>query len=68
LSDSASKPRVEKLLTQFAADVEQLRLRLCDAIYRSLEQEYEDQHSEASISDFAEANEYTFTTGGKRFG
>jgi hypothetical protein len=68
LSGSADKPRVEKLLTSFREDVETLRGDLSRAMYRSLEQEYDYQHSEESISDFAEANEYTFTVDGKRFG
>ncbi len=68
LSGSADKPCVEKLLTSFREDVETLRRDLSRVIYRILKQEYDDQTSEESISDFAEVNDYTFTADGKRFG
>jgi hypothetical protein len=59
---------IDKLVLEFRDDVETLRKDISKAIYKSLEQEYEDQRSEESITDFAEANEYTFTKDGKRFG
>lgn len=39
-----------------------------DWIYRQLEQEYEYRTSEEAVSELMEANEYTFTAAGKRFG
>ncbi len=39
-----------------------------DWIYRQIEKEYEYQSSEEAIAEAMEANEYTFTAEGKRFG
>lgn len=39
-----------------------------DWIYRRLQEEYEYQTSEEAVAETMEANEYTFTAGGVRFG
>jgi hypothetical protein len=41
---------------------------LARAFYKALEAEYEYQHSEEQIAEAMEANEYTFTVDGRRFG
>lgn len=61
-------PHVRKLVDNFFEVVEELRVDLCRAIYRTLEEEYESLRSDESLRDFAEANDYTFTADGKRFG
>lgn len=61
-------PRTESLVLKFKASVEVLRLDICKAIYRSLLEEYEHLTSEESLSDIADANEYTFDANGRRFG
>lgn len=58
----------ETLLRAFEDDVEQLRRDLSKAIYRSLEAEYEYLTSDEMYRDSSEANDYTFTLGGRRLG
>jgi len=60
--------KIDSLLIQFQADAEKLRLALCDAIYRTLDKEYEDQTGDEAIAEFAAGNDYTFTISGQREG
>lgn len=61
-------PRIRKLVDGFLESAEELRLDLCRAIYRTLEEEYFCLRSGESLKEFADANGYTFTESGKRFG
>lgn len=61
-------PALQKLLNDFEKDVEELRYKICKAIYKDLEKEYYYQTSEEVLADFASANEYTFTIRGEREG
>lgn len=61
-------PRLRKLADDFKEAVEQLRLDLSKAIYKCLESSYEGLRSDESLKDLAEANDYTFTIEGSRFG
>jgi hypothetical protein len=49
-------------------EVVQVLREFADWIYSSLESEYEYQNSNESVDESIEANEYTFTESGKRFG
>jgi len=60
--------KLDGLVNDWEADVEKLREQLSQAIYKSLEEGHDDQTSEEAISDFAEANDYTFTINGTREG
>jgi hypothetical protein len=60
--------KVEALLNEFESDAETLRLALCRAIYKDLEEDYDSQTSDESLTEFADGNDYTFTLGGKREG
>jgi hypothetical protein len=60
--------KVEKLLNEFEADAEALRLALCQALYNDLEEDYEGQTSDESLEEFAAGNDYTFTLAGTREG
>lgn len=51
---------IDALLISFMGEVEHLRQQLCDAIYRSLEEEYDYRTSDQNVLDAAEVNEYTF--------
>jgi hypothetical protein len=57
-------PNVDKLLRQFAEDAEALRLALCKAIYRDLEDEYEYLTSDEALLELASGNDYVFTISG----
>jgi len=59
-------PHVEALFLEFVKDAEQLRLDLCDAIYKDLEAEYEYRTSDEAIREDSEANEYLFDESGHR--
>lgn len=62
-------PLTESLLTSLEETAEELRKDICKAIYRQLEEEYFFKSTdENELKEFAEANEYTFTDTGKRFG
>lgn len=52
--------RLSKLAKSFEEAVEQLRLDLCHAIYRDLEEEYEYLTNDDSLADQAEANDELF--------
>lgn len=59
-------PRVERMLNRFEAAAEELRLRLCQAIYVDLEEVYDYLTDEEQLLDMADANDYTFNTDGER--
>lgn len=61
-------PAINRLLDDLQEDGEELRKQLCDAIYKSLEADYESEMSDETVDEVAEANEYTFTKTGKRYG
>lgn len=61
-------PKVAALFKSFAQDAEALRLRLCRAIYKMLEEDYYDRISDEQLLDFAEANDYSFDAAGERDG
>jgi hypothetical protein len=63
-----TSPALEKVLTAFEKDAEQLRRDICRAIYRDLEEEYEHQTSDEQLIVSAEANDYTFDATGRREG
>ena len=70
-SDSKWKskyPKLRKLADDFNESVSQLRLDLSKAIYKHLEEEYEYRCEDEQLKELAEANEYTFTISGERFG
>ena len=68
LVGKATTPRLTQLFREFRADVEELRLVLCDLIYKALEAEYEYLTSDEALEELAESNDYTFTAAGKREG
>lgn len=47
---------------------EQLRLDLCGAIYKDLEEEYSYRTADEQLAEDAEANDYTFDANGRRDG
>lgn len=49
----------------WAEDVERLRKRLCEAIYKDLEKEYNYQTSDECLVEMAEANGFHFTISGR---
>ena len=55
---------INALLVSFMGEVEHLRLRLCDAIYKALEEDYDYLTSDEAILERAEANEYNFDEDG----
>lgn len=62
-------PRLRGLFDQFAKDAEELRDDLCGCIYSDLEEEWIFKVSDVeSLTDLAEANDYTFREDGTRFG
>jgi hypothetical protein len=61
-------PKVRALFTSFGEDAENLRLSLCRAIYKMLEEDYWDRISDEQLLDLAEANDYTFEANGNRDG
>jgi hypothetical protein len=64
----SNTPRVRTLFDGLVEDVENLRLRLCKAIYKMLEADYWDRISDEQLLDLAEANDYTFEANGNREG
>lgn len=61
-------PRIDAMLPDFIKALEELRVSLCNAIYTDLQGDYDGQLEDESLEDSAEANEYTFTDDGERFG
>jgi hypothetical protein len=61
-------PKVRALFNGFVEDAEKVRLALCKAIYRMLEEDYWDRISDEQLLDLAEANDYTFEANGRREG
>jgi len=59
---------IDKLVASLEEDAEELRKSLCKAIYKSLNDEYDYLTSDEALAENAEANEYTFTSCGRRFG
>ena len=70
--DGAGDARTDAQLADdekcLAAFIEDLRLEACNWIYRALESSYRDCQSEDTCAENAEANEWTFTADGERFG
>lgn len=64
----SNTPKVRRLFNSFVKDVEDLRLKLCQAIYEMLEADYWDRTSDEQLLDLAEANDYTFEANGRREG
>ena len=62
---SRRSPAIDHLLRQFTEDVEIARKKLCKAIYRDLETEYEYLISDEALLQLADANDYLFTIDGK---
>jgi hypothetical protein len=60
--------RAEKYLRPLEDSLTDLMVSLSRAYYKSLEKEWDYMNSEESIKENIEANEYTFTKDGKRFG
>jgi hypothetical protein len=58
-------PKIYKLMQDFKADVETLRVQLCRAIYKSLEEEEEYLTGDAHLEDMAKANEWLFDEDGR---
>lgn len=56
------------VLAELEADAEAWRYAESRRIYRELEAEYDALQSRENLLELAEANEYTFTESGKRFG
>jgi hypothetical protein len=56
---------LEAVIGEFEKDAETLRLNLCGAIYRDLEQEHEYLMSEEYLHELAEINEYMFRIDGR---
>ena len=65
---ASNTPKVRALFNSFVEDAENLRLRLCKAIYKMLEADYWDRISDEQLLEFAEANDYTFEANGTREG
>jgi hypothetical protein len=61
-------PKVRGLFDGFVEDAEDLRLNLCKAIYKMLEEDYWDRISDEQLLENAEANGYTFDESGRREG
>lgn len=59
---------MELLLTSLRGAGEQLRLGLCDAIYKDLEEEYGYRVADAQLIEDSDANDYTFDVNGRRDG
>jgi hypothetical protein len=55
---------IHALLVSFMGEVEHLRLRLCDVIYKSLNDEYDYRVSDEPLLETAEANDYLFDEDG----
>lgn len=64
---SQSGKRAE-IIGQIDLAAERLRLDLCDAIYKQLEEEYEYRTADEQLIEDAEANEWTFDVSGRREG
>lgn len=64
----SNTPEVRGLFNSFAEDAEALRMRLCKAIYRMLEEDYWERISDEQLLHFADANDYTFEATGRRDG
>jgi hypothetical protein len=65
---ASNTPKVRALFKSFAEDAENLRLKLCEAIYEMLDADYWDRISDQQLLDLAEANDYTFEANGRREG
>ena len=59
-----SHPKVYQLFVEFRACMEDVRLDLCHAIYKSLEDEYEYLTSDEAYVESSEANDWGFTLDG----
>lgn len=57
--------RLELLLASFQDAGEQLRLDLCAAIYKDLEEEYEYRTGDPQLAEDSNSNEYTFDSNGR---
>lgn len=64
----ADFPAAERLVAGFEEAVEQLRIDMSRAIFRSLEEEHDYLTGDEAQAEMAEANEYTFDEDGRRFG
>ena len=65
--DNISDPAyeyLEGLSDQLLSDIEEIRLNLCQEIYKSLEREYEYLTSDMAVKETIEANGYEFTEDG----
>lgn len=63
----SEQPRTYALFEEFQATGEQLRLDLCRAIYKSLEEEYEYQTSVEAMEESLDGQEAWFYESGKRY-
>ncbi len=65
---TSDQPRLRALFEEWVRDAEALRVDLCQAVYLSLEEDYEYLTSDESLADLSAANEYTFDETGRRDG
>jgi hypothetical protein len=65
---NSDQPRLRAMFEGWVQDAEALRVDLCQAIYLSLEQEYESLTSDESLTELSAANGYTFDETGRRDG
>lgn len=68
LLDRKEHKRLDRLFEDWKEDVETLRLDLCKAIYKELEEEYEFRTADEQLIEDAEANDWTFDESGNREG
>ena len=62
---ASNMPRLRALFEEWRLHCEALRKELCQAIYRGLEQEYEQLTSDVSLIECSEANDYRFDEWGR---
>lgn len=62
---TSNMPRLRALFEEWRLHCEALRKELCQAIYRGLEQEYEQLTSDVSLIECSEANDYRFDEWGR---
>jgi RNAse (barnase) inhibitor barstar len=60
--------RAEKFTNEFQEALTELMRSLADCYYKNLDSQWDYINSEESIKESIEANEYTFTKNGERFG
>lgn len=64
--DSRGLKRVEALTDKLQETLEELRVDICQSIYKDLEKEYEYRSNDEQLIENSEANQYLFTINGSQ--